>query len=172
MYKAFQLQCEGKSIAAWAQFASAYEHAKSSGEDVRRLQIIEQILVWYRMYGTASRLFTQQPTGYDKIIGEYQRSYGYYPRMYTEPYGYRSELGKTPEQAALTRDFMVAVGEIIAGVFCIGVGTPFGYALGGAALADGLSRSWGVINQTWAQHERAYLDWKKCEESMKKTENF
>jgi hypothetical protein len=171
-YHAFQLQCQGKSSSAFTQFSSAYNQALEAGEDIQRLVLIERLFVWYRTYGNASRLFANQPTGHDKIIGEYKRpSYPIFPKAVIGAYSYQSEWGRTPEEAALMRDFMLGVGEIISGTFCVAVGSVPAATIGGSLLWDGGSRVLGVVNQLWAQNERAFLDWKHCEESIKKLEH-
>src|SRR5438105_5440328 len=110
MHYAFVLQSMGKSTAADAQFRSAYEEAKKAGEHVLKLTAVEQLFVWYRMYGSSLNLFAVKPTGHDRIIGEYKAMNG-------TP-AFSSEWGKTPEQAAQIREFMLGVGELIAGLFC------------------------------------------------------
>jgi len=152
LYSAFFLQSQGKSNVAFIQFDSAREEAKKAGENPLKIAAIEQLFYWYRKYGSALNLFAKNPTGHDRIIDEYRpRSYN---SLGTNPYdGYKSEWGKTPEQAALVRTFMVGVGELISGVFIATVNPGWGYAIGGVLWYDGVSRIYDSLNNLWANHE-------------------
>lgn len=160
-YQAFQLQCQGKSVSAFCQFRVAYEEAEKAGESIQRLLILEQLFVWYRTYGSASRLFSMSPTGYDQIIGEYKRPY-------SRRSSYRSEWGNSPEQAAIIREFMFGIAETIAGIFCVTVSAGAGTSIGIPLILDGPRRIYVTLNNVWALHERAMLDLKKWEESAQK----
>jgi hypothetical protein len=162
-YQAFVLQSQGKSTSAFCQFQTAYETAKKAGESIQRLTIIEQLFGWYRMYGASSGLFYHNPTGHDRIVGEHKR-------RIVRSLDYTSECGKTPEQAALIREFMFGAGEAISGVFCVTLSGGVASFLGGSALfIDGCTRMGLILNNLWAQHERAVIDLKKWEERSKKT---
>jgi hypothetical protein len=116
------------------------------------------------MYGTSLRLFYKNPTGDDRINGEY-KSYSQLPS-----YGnYQSEWGNNPEQARLIREFMCGVGEVISGLFCAVVTgpTPFGYFAGGVVL-DGGYRIFTSLNSLWAQHQAALIALKPWEETTLK----
>lgn len=165
-YRAFEMQCYGKSASAYAQFRSAYDEAIKAGESIAKLAVIEKLFIWYRTYGTSCSLFAEAPKGWDKIQGEYKN-----PNL---TYGgdYQSEWGKTPEQASLVRTFMFGVGECISGVFCVVVGSLPIKATGVSLCIDGFYRMYDSLNSAYALHERAILDLKKCEEAAKKIEGI
>src|SRR3989344_3722550 len=71
MFEAFVTQSYGQSTIAFYQFDVAREQAMKSGENILNIMAIEQLFVWYRMYGTALKLFYRNPTGNDHIHGEY-----------------------------------------------------------------------------------------------------
>jgi hypothetical protein len=158
-YNAFVLQCNGKSTNAMCQFQVAYEDAKKAGESLQRLMVIEQLFVWYRTHGSSLRLFAKEPVGYDRIVGAF-------PSLHLDSRRYQSEWGKTPEQAAIVREFMFGVAETISGVFCATVGSGAGVTGVGIGLSiEGIRRMIISLNSLWAYHEQAYLDLKKWEES-------
>lgn len=166
MHYAFVLQSLGKSISADAQFKSAYQEAKKAGESIIRLIAIEQLFVWYRMYGSSLNLFQAKPTGYDRIVGEYNP-----PRSIKSNSPFESDWGKTPEQAAQVREFMLGVAEVISGVFCAVVGTGFGIPVAYVTLGDGVFRMFSALNNIWAGHQ-AVLALKNWEQTtLKSAEN-
>jgi hypothetical protein len=167
MHYAFVLQSLGKSTAAYAQFQSAYEEAKKAGESIKRLAVVEQLFIWYRTYGSSLNLFSEKPTGNDRIVGEYKPKL----KAFNSPAPFKSEWGKTPEQAAQMREFMLGVAEVIAGVFCATVGTGFGIPVAYVTLGDGAFRMFSALNNIWAGHQ-ALLDLKYWEQtSLKVAEN-
>ncbi|HSX10576.1 MAG TPA: hypothetical protein VLF94_02530 [Chlamydiales bacterium] len=149
MHHAFVLQSLGKSTAAYAQFQSAYEEAKKAGESIKRLIAVEQLFIWYRMYGSSLNLFSEKPTGNDRIVGEYR------PKLKSSNTHapFKSEWGKTPEQAAQMREFMLGVAEIISGIFCAVIGTGFGIPVAYVTLGDGAFRMFSALNNIWAGHQ-------------------
>ena len=149
-YQAFVIQSNGGSTAAICQFQVAYEAAKKAGESIQRLVVIEQLFGWYRMYGSSLKLFYRNPTGHDRIIGEYQT------HSLKSP-GYQSEWGKTPDQAATIREFMLGVGETISGVFCITVGGSAALPIGTTLFLDGCRRMILTLNSAWTEHQKALL---------------
>ena len=169
MYEGFILQSQGKSTLAFYYFDSARDEAKKAGESPLKLAAIEQLFGWYRMYGSALNLFYKKPVGTDRIHGEYKARYSH-PMGVDKYEGYESEWGKTPEQAARMRDFMLGVGEVISGVFCATVGTPFGGTLSFCLWTDGFSRMYNSLNYLWAGHE-AKLYLKNCEQTTAKAVN-
>lgn len=162
MHYAFILQSMGKSTAASAQFQSAYEEAKKAGENSLKLKAVEQLFVWYRMYGSCLNLFSNKPTGHDRIIGEYK------PMNTRVPF--ESEWGKTPEQAAQIREFMFGVAEIISGIFCVTISSGFGSAIGWTITSDGVGRIYSSLNNVWAQHQ-AMISLKNWEQTTLKAAN-
>jgi hypothetical protein len=162
-YQAFVVQSHGHSTRAFCQFQVAYEEAKKAGENILKLIALEQLFGWYRMYGSASGLFSKKPQGHDRIMGEYQKPHSPFSNQ-----TYQSEWGNTPEQAALIREFMLGVAETISGVFCIAVGGIVTGPLGVVLCVDGSRRIVVVLSNIWADHERAMLDLKKWEETAQK----
>lgn len=160
IYNAFILQSQGQSTLAFFQFDSARDQAKKAGESPLKLAAIEQLFIWYRRYGSALHLFYRNPTGTDQINGEY-KPYHSNPRDYE---GYKSEWGKTPEQAAKIRDFMFGVGEVISGVFCATISNIYGTTLAFCLWSDGFSRMYTSLNYLWAGHE-AMIYLKNCEQT-------
>lgn len=163
MFEAFVTQSQGKSTTAFFQFDVAREQAKKAGENILNLIAIEKLFVWYRMYGTSLRLFYKNPTGDDRINGEYK------PYSQSQPYGsYQSEWGNNPEQARLIREFLFGVGEVISGVFCAVVtGGTFGYFAGGIAITGGY-HIFTSLNSLWAQHQAALISLKTWEQTALK----
>jgi len=164
MFQAFAIQSYGKSTAAFCQFEIAREEAKKAGENVLKLIAIEKLFAWYRMYGTSLKLFYQNPTGHDRIQGEYKS----HTKRLNSNYNYQSEWGNNPEQARLIREFMFGVGEIIAGVFCVTVsGGIFSTIAWGVAI-DGGNRIYSSLNSLWAQHQTELLALKNWEKTALK----
>jgi hypothetical protein len=161
-YRAFEYQSLGKSIVAFTQFQVAYESAKKAGESIYRLMILEQLFVWYRTYGSYLRLFAKNPEGYDRIVGEYKRPF-------STSYPYKSEWGKTPEQAAIVREFMLGVAETISGVLCVSVGAGTTAHVGIGLFIDGSRRIFTTLNALYASQERAIIELKMWEENAKNT---
>lgn len=149
MFEAFITQSYGKSTIAFYQFDTAREAAKKAGENPLRLMAIERLFAWYRMYGTSLHLYNKVPTGNDRIIGEYKPCNALFPLAVK----YESEWGNSPEQARLIREFILGIGEIIAGIFCATVssGTIAGIAYGVAT--DGVLRIYSSLNSVWALHQ-------------------
>lgn len=165
MHQAFWLQAHGKSTLAYFQFQSAYEEAKKAGENILRLIAVEQLFIWYRMYGSSLNLFLKKPTGTDQIHGEYR------PSSLTASSNripFESEWGKTPEQAAQVREFMFGVGEIISGIFCAAVTSGWGSAIAYGVVAEGFSRIYSSLNNIWAGHQ-AMISLKQWEQGPLKT---
>ena len=75
---------------------------------------------------------------------------------------YQSEYGTNPQQAALVRDFIYGVGEVIAGVFVISVGkSALASGIGIPLVSSGIKTLWNSGNALWEQHESALLELKK-----------
>ena len=149
MHYAFVSQSLGQSTLASAQFGSAYDEAKKAGESILKLIAVEQLFIWYRMYGSSLNLFSKKPTGNERIIGEYKptlQALNSYPP-------FKSEWGKTPDQAAQMREFMFGVGETIAGIFCATVSPAFGGYIAYGIIADGTGRIFSSLNNIWAGHQ-------------------
>ncbi len=160
-YQAFLLQSRGQSTNAFCQFQSAYETAKQAGENNQRLSIIKQLFEWYRMYGSSLRLFYTNPSGQDRIIGEYRKPF------YKSP-GYYSEFGNSPEQSAIIREFMLGVAETISGVFCVVAGSGVVSPAGIGLTIDGSRRILLTLNNLWTEHQKALVDLRKWEENTQK----
>ena len=169
MYNAFVLQSQGKSTLAFYQFDTAREQAKKAGENPLKLAAIEQLFGWYRKYGSALNLFYTLPTGTDRIIGEYKPYSCHSMKFHSSP-SYQSEWGKTPDQAAKMRDFMVGVAETISGVFLAAVHPGAGTAIAVGLWMDGFGRMYTSLNYLWAGHE-ALLYLHNCETTTAKAMN-
>jgi hypothetical protein len=147
MFEAFISQSYGKSTIASYQFDVAREKAKKAGENVLNLIAIEKLFTWYRMYASSLRLYHKEPTGRERIIGEYRPSFSKalssFPR-------YESEWGNSPEQARIIREFMFGVGEVIAGVFCASVSSGLLANISVGVATEGASRIYTSLNSLWA----------------------
>jgi|SRR5579872_262199 len=159
IHHAFVLQSLGKSTGAYAQFRSAYYEAQKAGESIIRLTTIEQLFLWYRMYGSSLNLFLNKPTGNERIIGEYKPT----SRSLNSHSSFQSEWGKTPEQAAQVREFMLGVAEVISGIFCVTVTTGWGVPVASVILGDGTFRMFSALNNIWAdgQAMMALKNWEQ-----------
>jgi hypothetical protein len=164
MHHAFMLQSLGQSTLANTQFRSAYDEAKKAGESIARLIAVEQLFVWYRMYGSSLNLFTKKPTGNERIIGEYKPALS---SLNSHP-PFESEWGKTPEQAGQVREFMLGVAEVISGIFCATIGTGLGIPVAYVALGDGFFRMFSSLNNIWVGHQ-AMIALKNLEQTILKT---
>ena len=162
MHYAFVLQSLGQSTLATAQFRSAYDEAKKSGESIIRLIAVEQLFVWYGPYGSSLNLFSKKPTGNERIIGEYKPNL----RILSRQSPFQSEWGKTPEQAAQVREFMLGV-EVISGIFCATVNPVCGGFLAYGIAADGTLRMYSALNNIWAGHQ-AMIELKNWEQTTLK----
>ncbi len=161
MFDAFVTQSYGKSTIAFYQFDVAREKAKKAGENPLKIIAIESLFAWYRTYASSLRLYHQFPTGNDRINGEYRP---FMTKSLLAIRAYESEWGKTPEQARLMREFMLGVGEVIAGVFCITVSSGVFGGIGYTAAFDGSRRIYSSLNSLWALHQtelQALQNWEK-----------
>lgn len=161
MFEAFVTQSYGKSTIASCQFDVAREKAKKARENPLKIIAIENLFAWYRTYASSLRLYHQIPTGNDRIIGEY-RPFSTNRLLATSEY--QSEWGKTPEQARLMREFMLGVGEVISGVFCITVSSGIFGGIGVTAAFDGSRRIYSSLNSLWSLHQtelQALQHWEK-----------
>lgn len=166
MFEAFVTQSYGKSTVAFYQFDVAREKAKKAGENILNLIAIERLFIWYRTYATSLGLYIKNPTGNDRIYGEYRPCS---LRAFSPLARYQSEWGKSPEQARLVRDFMLGVGEVIAGVFCASVsGGVFGIFGGGTVAFDGATRIFSSLNALWALHQTELQALKEWEDTALK----
>lgn len=169
LYNAFILQSQGKSNIAFIQFHSAREEARKAGENPLKILTIEQLFYWYRKYGSSLNLFYKNPVGHDKIIDEYQTLYlssNSRPARET----YKSEWGKTPEDAARIREFMFGIGETISGIFIAVVQPGLGSGIGIVLWADGFTRIFTSLNNIWANHE-ALTQLKYCQQTASQAMN-
>lgn len=159
MFEAFITQSFGKSTIAFFQFETAREQAKKAGENIVNLITIEKLFIWYRMYGSSLKLFYKNPTGNDRIHGEYK------PSEKLDPFGnYQSEWGNDPEQARLIREFMFGVGEVVSGVFCATVSGGGLFQISSGVALDGCFRIYTSLNSLWAQHQAAMIALKNWEQ--------
>lgn len=164
-HEAFVTQCNGQSTRAFWIFKDAYQRALEAGEEAAKVQLMNSLFIWYREHGSPMHLFLIEPKGKEVIRPPRL------PRMHIGPYGYQSEYGRTPEQAAKIREFMLGVGSTISGVFCIvvgGVATPVG-AIGITLASSGFYLMFTSLNSAYADYERSQLDLKKIESQMKNT---
>ena len=106
-HEAFVTQCNGQSTRAFWIFKEAYQRALEAGEEASKAQLMNSLFTWYREHGSPMRLFLVEPTGREVIHPPTRL-----PRMHIGPYGYQSEYGRTPEQAAKVREFMYGVGVL------------------------------------------------------------
>jgi hypothetical protein len=166
MFEAFVTQSLGKSTIAFYQFDVAREKAKKAGENPLKIIAIERLFAWYRVYASSLNLYNKRPIGNDRINGEYHRAYAYAPLASIT---YESEWGNNPEQARLVREFMLGVGEIIAGVFCVSVGGGVFFAAAGTTiLFDGGSRVFTSLNSLWTNHQTELYALKEWEQTALK----
>jgi hypothetical protein len=166
MFDAFITQSYGKSTIAFYQFDLAREKAKKAGENPLKLNAIEALFAWYRMYASSLRLYHKYPAGTDRIIGEYRPALSHTSLAITP---YKSEWGNSPEQARLMREFMLGVGEVISGVFCISVGSLVFGAIGVTAAFDGTNRIYSSLNSLWALHQTELHALKNWEQTALKS---
>lgn len=165
MFEAFVTQSYGKSTIAFYQFDVAREKAKKAGENPLRIAAIENLFAWYRMYASSLRLYHKNPTGTDRIIGEYRlgSAHNHFPKG-----TYESEWGNSPEQARLVREFIFGVGEVISGVYCVSVGSVLFGTVGFVGITDGATRIFTSLNSLWALHETELQALKTWEETALK----
>lgn len=163
-HEAFVTQCNGQSTRAFWIFKDAYQRALEAGEDAVKVQLMNSLFTWYREHGSPMHLFLIEPTG--KEVIQPTRL----PRMHIDLFGYQSEYGRTPEQAAKIREFMYGVGSTISGIFFITVGggilTPIG-GVGVGLASHGFYLMFTSLNSAYADYERSKLDLKIIESQMK-----
>jgi len=109
-------------------------------------------------------LFAIEPTGSNIIIPNGARSY----RKNSNSNRYNSEYGRTPEQAANIRMFMLGVAQTISGVFLITVGGPASGRFGVSCVVGGIVLMGKSLNDAYADYERAKLDFQAIESKMTK----
>ncbi len=182
-HEAFILQSIGQSTGAFNRFLEAFQQGTDAGESPKKLQAAANLFYWYRQHGACLKLFGQQPSFRERISGEYcncGKNHGYgetvrrfslkppivpqaqHSLLLAKIPDYRSEYGTSPEQAAIIREFMFGTGEVIAGIFCITVGSSFGVTgLGWYLAQDGGRTIWNTMNHLWTIHETALVNLKK-----------
>ncbi|MBX7066486.1 MAG: hypothetical protein K1X28_04590 [Parachlamydiales bacterium] len=169
MFEAFVSQSYGKSTVAFYQFDVAREKAKKAGENPLKIIAMERLFAWYRMYASSLNLYHKRPIGNDRIRGEYRPAYA---NNHLAAKAYNSDWGNSPEQARIIREFMLGVGEIVAGVFCVSVGGVTFSAAGITLLFDGGSKIFTSLNSLWANHQtelQALKEWEQT--SLKQAVN-
>lgn len=168
LHEAFILQSLGQSTKAFFTFQSGYMEASQAGENPRRLAAITSQFLWYRKYGSYTKLFAIEPKGNDVIQGQYQRNRAeddargndfwgsHFPAFHINPSMPRLD-NKTPllaeipryesyndyEMAEHRRNYIFAVGEIIVGLLLIRSGH---FTTGGWLIWEGIDRAWNVVN--------------------------
>jgi len=163
-HEAFVTQCNGQSSKAFWTFKEAYKNALDAGEDLAKVQLIGSIFTWYRTHGSPMKLFTIEPTGDQIIYPNGTRS-----SKSLSLFGYQSEYGRTPEQAAKIREFMLGVGSTISGLFCVVVGgitTPIG-GIGVTLASTGFYLMFSALNNAYCDYERSKLELKTLEAQLK-----
>lgn len=171
MHEAFIQQSVGLATQAFFTFKNAYQSALQAGESIQKVELIEQLFYWYRHYGSSLGLMANPSQIGDEYRGRSKKAMGLFS-MEKSPLAnipnYQSEWGKDPQQAGEIRNFMLGVGEVIAGVFCISVGSMPIKTGGFTLLSDGVVRMWEAGNNAWTQHEQAAHALNQWEQNAKR----
>jgi hypothetical protein len=168
-HEAFVVQCNGQSTKAFWILKEASQQALDAGEEPLKVQLIGTLFRWYRTHGSLMslmKLFLIEPTGSDIIYPDGTRL----NKKSSNSYNYQSEYGRTPEQAAKTREFMCGVGSTIAGIFFVvvgGVTTPIG-GIGVTLAATGFYMMFSSLNNAYSDYERSKLELKTIEDQAKR----
>ena len=173
MHEAFVHQSMGNSTTAFYSFQDGYMRALQVGENPARLQAILNLFIWYRYHGQGSGLFAIEPSGSDRITGDYPLSLNEFIEHEAIPpievlgssssssIDNKSQLlaaipdyGRysSPELAELQRDFVFGVGEIIVGLLVIRVGQ---HSSGLVMMGDGWRRAWNSGNKLYTNKQLA-----------------
>ena len=159
-HEAFILQSLGQSTKAFFTFQNGYVQASQLGEDPRKLIAISNQFMWYRKYGSYTKLFAIEPTGRDVISDQYKGSWAFQDNIERKSQNWRflicsaaSPLAPIPyheyrdsdfpELAEHRRNYILGVGEVVAGLLFISRG---GFRVGGTLVGLGLDRIWDAAN--------------------------
>ncbi len=165
-HEAFVVQCNGQSTRAFWILKEASQRALDAGEEPLKVQLMGTLFRWYRTHGSLMKLFLIEPTGNEIIYPDGTRL----NKKSFNSFSYQSEYGRTPEQAAKTREFMCGVGSTIAGIFFVvvgGVTTPIG-GIGITLAATGFYMMFNSLNNAYSDYERSKLDLKTIEDQVKR----
>ncbi len=165
-HEAFVLQSIGSTRKAYYCFKIAQQLAQKAGESSQKIQIMNDLFVWYRKYGYSLRIMSCSSGCSGEFDPYFPSAFIRYPPLARIP-DYHSEWGNTPEQAALIREFMLGVGETISGIFCVTVSSGLGAGVGITLTLDGMRRMFVTLNDAWLSHEKALLELKQWEEKTK-----
>lgn len=152
IYEAFLLQANGKTREAYNLFKSGYQGALSSGEDKRRMFVIQELFIWYRKYGYSLGIMSV-PSNCSGEVFKAGRNADQNGNNQYSSQPYQSEWGKDPIQSGKIRDAMVGFSEIISAALMFAVGTPQMKAFAFPVGWDGFTRIWGACNSLYVDYE-------------------
>jgi len=179
MYNAFLIQSIGETRIAYLVFNNAFQDAKNAGESPKKLEVMNQLFIWYRKFGWYCDLMLY-PSGCTDEYGNslfqtHRESENDYFRncihpknrplsQYAKEIDYQNEWKKDPRREKHVRNYFIGTAELMVGLFCLAnLSTPVGL-IGFAATAvgsDGISRIINSLND-------AYSDRKDCMRELEK----
>lgn len=171
-HEAFVLQSTGETRRAYYCFKTAQQLAQKAGESRYKIQLMNDLFVWYRTYGYAMGVMSKESGCAEEYRSSQKMAISLFPKTpLARIPDYYSEWGNTPEQAALIREFMLGVGETIAGVFCVSVSGGLGTLVGGTLIVDGPRRMFVSLNNGWSDYERSCIEFKQLQEKISSLQN-
>lgn len=172
-YNAFLIQSIGETRMAYHVFKGAFQDAQKAGESPSKLDVMNQLFIWYRKYGWSYGVMAHPSNCTDEFRrleweeddDEEEDEFYLVSTKETQcsSQNYQSEWGKTPQQAKYIRNFMFGVAEITAAIFAVQIATPMGYVIATTAGFDGIGRIFDSLNEAWADYEEGRLRLKSIE---------
>ncbi len=139
--KAFELQSLGKTRQAFYAFKNVYQAALKNGESPAKLALLEELFIWYRIYGYDSGVMAE-PSG----CREEHRSY----RSFDD---FEEIRELDPHQQKMIREFLYGVGSLVSGIFCVTVAPPVTGRFGATLIVGWIKCMFSAINSMMEDHE-------------------
>jgi hypothetical protein len=173
MYNAFLIQSIGETRMAYRVFKGAYQDAQNAGESPRKLEIMNDMFIWYRTYGWSCGVSIRPSFCEDEW-----RPNHYFSKRLNQISGpgqvnYQREWQKEdPEKAKHVRNYFIGLGEFMAGLFCVvNFPTPVGLFVGGSLGSDGIARIINSFNDGWETRQKRILEMKALEQKAQSALN-
>jgi len=157
---AFHMQANTRSYndsySACVKFNCAKDKLSSMGEPECKINAVKDLWQWYRTYGYNSG-FMLNPV---QCPGEYISNKRY---IQTKPLD--------PKQQRTMREFLLGVGSMVSGIFCVAVNAPLlSGKVGWGLITFGAERMWESINEMVMDYEERKARQQELKEIQAKAE--
>lgn len=159
LYSAFQEQQNARSYwdvcCACQTFNIARDALLAMGEPHEKITAIQNLWTWYRTYGYSCGLIAAPV----KCPGEFLRSNSFLT----------TDL--TPRQKQQMRNFLLGVGGIISGVFCIAVNPTTTWTIGVPSIASGAGLIWNAVDNMLFDYDEKQARRRELKQLEQQAEN-